>query len=91
MSQNPSSTPETMEISDVTQWQGAGTKDDGLMTLSVGPQHPGSGHIQVQVTLDLLLKLMAIISFIVILIQDMSIEEKRRCVNIATLYKIYLI
>jgi hypothetical protein len=49
------------------------SEEDRLMTLSVGPQHPGSGHFRFTVKVD-----------------GDYIEEKKRCVNTATLFRIFL-
>jgi len=50
--------------------------DDRIMTLNVGPQHPGSGHMRI------ILKLMVIILFTLIQILVMYIGEKKRWLSI---------
>jgi len=50
--------------------------DDRIMTLNVGPQHPGSGHIRI------IFKVYVIILFTLIHILVMYIGEKKRWLNI---------
>lgn len=61
------------------------TEEDRLMTLSVGPQHPGSGHFRFTIKVDG--------DYIVYCDPDPGYVHRgeEKCVNIETLSKIFLI
>ena len=58
--------------------------EDRLMKLSVGPQHPGSGHFRFTIKVDG--------DYIVYCDPDpgMYTEERKKCANIVTSFKIFL-
>ena len=59
--------------------------DDRIMTLNVGPQHPGSGHMRIIVKIDGDYMLMQI------LILAMFIVEKKKWLNLETISQTSLI